>query len=171
VPRVPVSAPRRNDLTQERRDAIAAKVRSRGARESARETFALPGQYRHINGIKGPRKRIDFPRQICRNRGTAPDQGRPDRELNLGLSMNKKTFPRLARIAVFAAITLTSATIFATQLEPIAPGGELDRGPLLQPINAPGDIQPAAAVPEPTTWGMLVLGAGLLAGVRRFRRK
>jgi hypothetical protein len=85
--------------------------------------------------------------------------------------MNKKTFPRLARIAIFAAIIFASASAFAASLEPIAPNVEGQRGPLLQPINAPGDIRPPAAVPEPTTWGMLVLGAGLLAGVRRFRRK
>jgi PEP-CTERM motif-containing protein len=85
--------------------------------------------------------------------------------------MNKKTLPRLARIAIFAAIIVASASAFAASLEPIAPDVDGERGPLLQPINAPGDIQPAAAVPEPATWGMLALGAGLLAGVRRFRRK
>jgi PEP-CTERM motif len=84
--------------------------------------------------------------------------------------MSKKAFPQLARVVAFAAIMFISATVFATQLEPIAPGGELDRGPLLGPVNDPNPIV-ATAVPEPTTWGMLALGAGLLAGVRRFRRK
>jgi hypothetical protein len=38
-------------------------------------------------------------------------------------------------------------------------------------VTGQGMIQPIAAVPEPATIGMMVLGAGLLAGAQRFRRK
>ena len=55
------------------------------------------------------------------------------------------------------------------QLLPSPPADSSGRGPLIQPINDPGVT--VTAVPEPATWGMLVLGAGLLTGVRRFRRK
>ncbi len=76
-------------------------------------------------------------------------------------------------MAIFAAVMLTGANLFATQLVPLT-----EREPaLIGPVNdsASGDkvitAPPAAVVPEPATWGMLILGGGLLAGVRRFRRK
>jgi hypothetical protein len=52
---------------------------------------------------------------------------------------------------------------------PIAPAD--DNGAALDPTVLPNNPGNAAAVPEPATWGMLILGSGLLAGVRRFRRK
>jgi hypothetical protein len=97
--------------------------------------------------------------------------------------MRNKPFCPASRITVFAAVMFVSATVFATKLIPIArdqgdprlaipPADASGHGPLIQPVNdGPGGIQLPIAVPEPTTWGMLVLGAGLLAGVRRFRRK
>jgi PEP-CTERM motif len=52
---------------------------------------------------------------------------------------------------------------------PIAPAD--DNGAALDPTVLPNNPGNAAAVPEPATWGMLILGSGLLAGIRRFRRK
>ena len=52
---------------------------------------------------------------------------------------------------------------------PITPGN--DKGAALDPTVLPNGSGNAAVVPEPATWGMLILGSGLLAGVRRFRRK
>src|SRR4029077_15392261 len=52
---------------------------------------------------------------------------------------------------------------------PIAPAD--DNGAALDPTVLPNNPGNAAVVPEPATWGMLILGSGLLAGVRRFRRK
>ena len=46
-----------------------------------------------------------------------------------------------------------------------------DHGAALDPTALPNNPGNAAVVPEPTTWGMLILGSGLLAGIRRFRRK
>ena len=75
-------------------------------------------------------------------------------------------------IAVFAAVMVSSASLFATQVLPIA-----ERDPaLVGPINdstGAGNVvtNVPAPVPEPTTWGMLILGGGLLTAARRFRRK
>ena len=98
----------------------------------------------------------------------------------------------MLRVSTFAAVMLTSAGLFATQLIPIT-----DRDPaLIGPVNDSTEankaiVNPTEAnkvianstgadsivinaprpVPEPTTWGMLILGGGLLTAVRRFRRK
>ena len=121
-------------------------------------------------------------------------------------------FSSVLPVSTFAAVMLTSASLFATQLIPIA-----DREPsLIGPVNDSTEankvtlnpteankaiVNPTEAnkaivnptepnkviansigadttiinaprpVPEPTTWGMLILGGGLLTAVRRFRRK
>ena len=87
--------------------------------------------------------------------------------------MRKGTSTWVSGMAVFAAVLLSSASLFGTQLIPIT-----ERDPaLVGPINdspTGGKMvinPPAAVVPEPTTWGMLILGGGLLTAVRRFRRK
>lgn len=56
-----------------------------------------------------------------------------------------------------------------SNIMPIAPAG--GNGAALDPTALPNNPGNAAVVPEPTTWGMLILGSGLLAGIRRFRRK
>jgi hypothetical protein len=84
---------------------------------------------------------------------------------------------RLSRVAVLAAAIFTSATIFAGTLIPISPRelgdyirpiGPVSGGGRNGSVTVPGTI---VAVPQPTTLAMMALGAGLLVGLERFRRK
>ena len=86
-------------------------------------------------------------------------------------------------IAAIATFVLATGSTFA-QTVVFSPGTETNRlHPLVPPVTT-GDTTmpvspllddplqpPIAAVPEPTTVAMMVLGAGLLTGAQRFRRK
>lgn len=104
-------------------------------------------------------------------------------------------------MAVLATVMcmLIRAPLFAGSFIPIAPNqGGGDGGALVGPINDGDSIALTGAgkdffqntdrttatsvgsnnrdamiavVPEPATWGMMLLGGGLLAAMRRFRRK
>jgi hypothetical protein len=86
--------------------------------------------------------------------------------------MQSQMIYRLSRVAVLAAVIFTSASIFAGILIPISP-----RIQPISPVSAGGANgsvtvpETIVAVPEPTTLAMMALGAGLLVGVQRFRRK
>jgi hypothetical protein len=124
-------------------------------------------------------KSIDFFGQICPDfRRITPNkatcfQGRR-RDVNF---MQSQMAYRLSRVAVLAAAIFTSATIFAGTLIPISPRelgdyirpiGPVSGGGRNGSVTVPGTI---VAVPQPTTLAMMALGAGLLVGVERFRRK
>jgi hypothetical protein len=123
-------------------------------------------------------KSINFFGQICLNRRQiTPNkatyfQGRR-RDVNF---MQSQMIYRLSRVAVLAAVIFTSASIFARTLIPISPRDPGDNIQPTPPVRGGGNRfvtvpKTIVGVPEPTTLAMMALGAGLLVGVQRLRRK
>jgi hypothetical protein len=83
-------------------------------------------------------------------------------------------------LTVLLAIGCLVGGLRAERVQQIQQLGHLSPGQdpiVVMPVEAPSDLRGSApvltpiAVPEPATIGMLFLGAGLLVGLQRFRRK